>query len=62
MYKSEIIENSWSQHYDQLGNALQKHFFEYSGLVMRTLKGSTGQFFDFSAKSFTGDSTGPDFP
>ena len=33
---------SLSHHYAQLGNALQKHFFAYSALIMGTLKGSTG--------------------
>ena len=39
-------------------------FFPYSALIMGTLKGSTGRFFNFSAQSqnFTGDSNGPDFP
>ena len=50
--------------YVQLGNALQKHFFAYSALIMGTLKGSTGRFFNVSAQSqnFTGDSAGPDVP
>ena len=42
---------SRSNHYAQLGNALQKHFFAYSALIMGTLKGSTGRFFDFSVQS-----------
>ena len=29
--------NSRSHHYAQLGNALQKHFFAYSALMMGTL-------------------------
>ena len=55
---------SRSHHYAQLGNALQKHFFTYSALIVGTLKGSTGRFFNFSAQSqnFTGGSNGPDFP
>ena len=55
---------SQSHHYAQLGNALQKHFFAYSALTMGTLKGSTSQFFNFSAQSqnFTGGSNGPDLP
>ena len=58
------IDFSRSHLYTQLGNALQVHFFEYSALTMRTLKGSTGRFFCFSAQSqnFTGDWTGPDLP
>ena len=56
--------NSRSHHYAQLGNALQKHFFAYSALIMGTLKGSTGRFFNFSAisQNFTGGSTGLDLP
>ena len=52
-----------SHHYAQLGNALRKHFFSYSALIMGTLKDSTGQFFNFSTQSqnFTGGSNGPDF-
>ena len=42
---------SRSNHYAQLGNALQKHFFAYSALIMGTLKGSTDRFFDFSVQS-----------
>ena len=42
---------SQSNHYAHLGNALQKHFFAYSALIMGTLKGSTGRFFDFSVQS-----------
>ena len=39
-------------------------FFAYSALIMGTLKGSTSQFFNFSAQSqnFTGGSNGPDLP
>ena len=39
-----------------------KTFFAYSALIMGTLKGSTGWFFNFSAQSqnFTGGSNGPD--
>ena len=55
---------SWSHHYAQFGNALQKHFFAYSALIMVTLKGFTGRFFNFSAQSqnFTTASNGPDLP
>ena len=37
-------------------------FFAYSVLIMGTLKGSIGQFFNFSAQSenFTGGLNGPD--
>ena len=45
------ILNSRSSHYAQLGNALQKHFFAYSPLIIGTLKGSTGRFFNFSTQS-----------
>ena len=56
--------HSRSHHFAELGNALQKHFFAYSALIMGTLKGSTDRFFDFSAQSqnFTGSSNGPDLP
>ena len=55
---------SRSHHYAQLRNALQKHFFAYSALIMGTLKGSTDRFFDFSAQSqnFTGGLNEPDLP
>ena len=42
---------SRSQHYAQLGNPLQKHFFGYSAFIMGTLKGSISQFFNLSAQS-----------
>ena len=59
---------SQSHHYAQLGNALQKtfcfHIFAYSALIIGTFKGSTDQFFNFSAQSqnFTGDLAALDFP
>ena len=55
---------SWSHHYTELGNALKKTFFTYSTLIMGTLKGSTGQLFNFSAqsKNLTGALNGPDLP
>ena len=58
------MDISRSHHYAQLGNALQKHFFAYFALIMGTLKGSTGRFFNFSAQnqSFTWGSNGPDLP
>ena len=51
------ISFSRSQHHAQLKNALQKQFAYYT-LIMSTLKGSTGRFFNFSAQSqrFTGGS------
>ena len=54
----------WSHHYAELGNALQKLFSAYSALIMGTLWGSIGQFFNFSAQNqdFTEDSNGPDLP
>ena len=63
-YISLFMCNGRSHHYAQLGNALQKHFFAYSALIMGTLKGSIGRFFNFSAQSqnFTAGLTGPDFP
>ena len=41
-----------------------KTFFAYSALIMGTLKGSIGRFFNFSAQSqnFTGGLTGHDLP
>ena len=36
-YISLFMCNSRSHHYAQLGNALQKHFFAYSALMMGTL-------------------------
>ena len=53
---------SQSHNYAQLGNALQKHFFAYSALIMGTFKDSTGLIFSFSAPSqnFTGGLNGPD--
>ena len=56
--------HSRSHHYAQLGNALQKHCFTYSALIMGTLEGSTNRFFNFSAQSqnFTEGLNGPDFP
>ena len=42
--------NSQSHHYAQLGNALQKHDFAYSALIIDTLKGSIGRFYIFSAQ------------
>ena len=58
------LHNSPSHHYAQLGNALQNYCFAYSTLIMGTLKGSTGQFFNFIAQSqnFTGSPNGPDLP
>ena len=55
---------SRSNHYVQLGNTFQKHFFAYSTLIMGTLKDSIGRFFNFSAQSqnFTGGSTRFDLP
>ena len=58
---------SRSYHYTQLGNALQKHFFASSALIMGTLKRSTNRFFNFSVQSqnFTGvrmDSIYPNLP
>ena len=55
---------SRSHHYVQLGNALQKHFFACSALIMGTLKGSTCRFFNFSAQSqnFKWVSNRPDLP
>ena len=55
---------SRSHYYAQLENALQKHFFAYSALIMDTLKKSTGRFFNFSAQSqnFTGGSARPNLP
>ena len=35
---------SRSYHYTQLGNAIQKHFFASSALIMGTLKRSTNRF------------------
>ena len=49
-----FLTYSRSHHYAQLGNALQKHFFAYSGLIMGTLKGSTGRFFNSRVKSLQG--------
>ena len=59
-----VILDSRSHHYAQLQNALQKHFFAYSTLIMGTLKGSTGRFFNFSTQSqnFAGGSNGPNLP
>ena len=53
-----------SHHYAELGNALQKHFFAYSALIMGTLKGSTSLLVNFSAQSenFTRGLTRPNFP
>ena len=52
------VENicNWSPHYAQLWDAFQKHCFVYFTLIMGTLKGSTGRFFNFSVQSqnFTG--------
>ena len=55
---------SWSHHYPPLENALQNHFFPYFAWIMGTLKGSNGQFFNFSAESqnFTGVLNGPELP
>ena len=58
---------SRSYHYTQLGNAIQKHFFASSALIMGTLKRSTNRFFNFSVQSqnFTGvrkDSIYPNLP
>ena len=55
---------SRSHHYAQFGNALQKHFFAYSALIMGTLQVSTGRFLNFSAQSqnFIGRLNGPDLP
>ena len=55
---------SRSHHYAQFGNALQKHFFAYSALIMGTLKVSTGRFLNFSAQTqnFIGGLNGPDLP
>ena len=55
---------SRSHHNGQLENALQKHCFVYSALIVGTLKGFTGRFFNFSAQSqnFAGGLTGPDSP
>ena len=36
-YISLFMCNGRSHHYAQLGNALQKHFFAYSALMMGTL-------------------------
>ena len=59
-----VCWDSQSHNYAQLGNALQKHCFAYSALIMGTLKGSTDRFFNFSAQSqnFAGGSYGPDLP
>ena len=58
------IIHSWSHHYTHFGNALQKHFFAYSALIMSTLKGSTARFLNFSAQSqnFTRGSKGSNLP
>ena len=55
---------SRSNHYAQLGNALQKHFFASSALIMGNLKGSNNRFFNFSAQNqnFTGGPNGTDLP
>ena len=41
-----------------------KNIFAYSGLIMGTVKGSIGRFFNFSAQSqsSTGGSNGPHLP
>ena len=61
LFKVCLSVNSRSNLYAQLGNALQKHFFAYFASIMSTLKGSTGQFFNFSIQSqnFTVGLTGP---
>ena len=45
-----------------MGNATQKRFFAYFALIMGTLKGSSGRFFNFSAQGqdFTGGLNGHD--
>ena len=43
-----------SNHYALLGNALQKHSFVYSALIMDTLKGSIHRFFNFKSKFLRG--------
>ena len=55
---------SRSHHYAQLGNAPKKTFFAYSALIMNTLKGSSGRFFNFSSQTqnFTVGLTGPNLP